>query len=161
MIEKYHEHPLNHIGQLSFLLLFIIVWVSDSFILYKSTFIAFYIPVWIRFGVLIFIILLVIYLFRAVIFAFSNEDYSKQIISSGPFRYIRHPMYLTCILFYFSLWFSTISLYSLLVLIVIVLFYNYISNYEEQFLLNKYGKSYSDYIKKTGRWIPKKKINTT
>lgn len=159
MKENHHEHPLNHFGQLLFLVLFIIIWISDSFIFHKLTLLSSYVPFWTRIVLFIIDILLVVYLFKAVIFAFSNENSSSQIITNGPFKYIRHPMYLACILFYCGLWFLTLSLYSLFVLIGIFVFYNSLGKYEEIFLLDKYGKPYLDYIKSTGRWIPKVKTD--
>ncbi|GAI19849.1 unnamed protein product, partial [marine sediment metagenome] len=42
------EHPLGDIGQLVLLCLFLIIWIIDSFIMEKSTFLSDYVPLSIR-----------------------------------------------------------------------------------------------------------------
>ena len=50
---------------------------------------------------------------------------------------------------------STASLFSLSLLVVIFVFYNYIASYEEKLLDQRFGEPYKVYKKKTGKWVPR------
>jgi protein-S-isoprenylcysteine O-methyltransferase Ste14 len=39
--------------------------------------------------------------------------------------------------------------------VIIFLFHDFIANYEEEFLLEKYGMEYETYKKRTAKWMPK------
>jgi protein-S-isoprenylcysteine O-methyltransferase Ste14 len=66
-------------------------------------------------------------------------------------------LYLAAILFYLGLAISTASLFSLALLLIIFLFYNYIASYEERLMEIKFGEDYMTYKKTTGKWIPRKR----
>ena len=80
---------------------------------------------------------------------------AHQLIESGPYKYIRHPLYT----------FGTISFIggmlasaNLLILLGAVLGLGAIflrTPIEEQKLIEKFGSSYQEYIARTGRYIPK------
>ena len=76
-------------------------------------------------------------------------------MSTGAFKYVRHPLYLGCILFYLALALSTASLFSLVLWVAICIFYNYLASYEEKLLEAKFGESYIIYKEKTGKWMPR------
>jgi len=69
-------------------------------------------------------------------------------------RYVRHPLYLACILFYLAPAISTISLISLVLVAGIFIFYNFMAGYEERLLEALFGEEYSTYKKRTGKWAP-------
>ena len=46
------EHPLGDVGQLILFVVFVIIWVVDSFFLRKSTFLSVFVPIPIRIVVL-------------------------------------------------------------------------------------------------------------
>ena len=94
------------------------------------------------------------YLFKSGHVVVSGELRSTAVVSSGAFRYVRHPLYLGSILIYLGLTVSTVSLFSLALLVAIFLFYNYIAGYEEKLLEIKLGDAYIEYEKKTGKWAP-------
>jgi protein-S-isoprenylcysteine O-methyltransferase Ste14 len=77
------------------------------------------------------------------------------VVSTGAFRYVRHPLYLAAILFYLGLAVSTASLFSLALLVVIFLFHNYIAGYEERLMEMKLGEEYVSYKNRTGKWLPR------
>ncbi len=78
-----------------------------------------------------------------------------HVVQTGAFRYVRHPLYLASILFYLGLLLMTASLASALLWIVAVVFYNYISTYEEKLLLRRFGNEYERYMARTGKWLPR------
>ena len=84
----------------------------------------------------------------------SGDQRATEVVATGAFRYVRHPLYLGSILIYFGMTVSTASLFCLALLVVIALFYNYIAGYEEKMLEAKLGQDYIAYKKKTGKWIP-------
>lgn len=150
-----HEHPFNHSGQLILFVVFILTWVLDSFFFHYSTMYAKYIPIWSQMIIFVTTFLVVFFLFRSVLIAFTERKQSNALIISGIFRYLRHPMYFACIIFYVGLSFGTMSLLSLFLVIPIFIFYNWIAAYEENYLTEKYGEEYTTYKNNTYRWRPK------
>ena len=77
-------------------------------------------------------------------------------VSSGPYHWIRHPIYTAYLLNYagggllagnWVLAFVPTILYSLLVVIRL--------KHEEQVLINQFGDTYCDYMQRTGRLLPR------
>lgn len=154
MKAKNGEHPLGDAAQLILFGLFLVVWILDSFILHRSTFLAETTPLVLRLIILGLAVLSAVYLFKSGHVVVSGEPRPTTVVSSGAFRYVRHPLYLGSILVYLGLTVSTASLFCLALLVVIVLFYNYIAGYEEKYLEVKMGAAYVAYQKNTGKWIP-------
>jgi len=135
--------------------LFLIVWILDSFILHYSTFLADLIPLFIRLIFLGASLGTAVYLFKSGHAVVSGERRPTSVVSSGAFRYVRHPLYLGSILIYSGMTVSTASLFCLALLMAIIVFYNYIAGYEEKLLEVKLGQEYIAYQKMTGKWIPR------
>jgi protein-S-isoprenylcysteine O-methyltransferase Ste14 len=154
MRERNGEHPLGDAGQLILFGLFLVIWILDSFILQRSTFLAHDIPLVIRLVFLGVALFAAVYLLKSGHVVVSGEQRPTTVVSCGAFRYVRHPLYLGGILIYLGLTVSTASLFCLALLVVIALFYNYIAGYEETLLEIKLGQAYIAYQKKTGKWIP-------
>jgi protein-S-isoprenylcysteine O-methyltransferase Ste14 len=154
MKEKKGEHPLGDAGQLILFGLFLVVWILDSFILRRSTFLASTLPLAIRLIILGVALVTAFYLFKSGHVVVTGDQRPTEVVSSGAFRYVRHPLYLGSILVYLGLTVSTASLFCLGLLVVIILFYNYIAGYEEKLLEVKLGKTYVAYQKNTGKWLP-------
>ena len=148
------EHPFGDAGQIILFALFLIVWILDSFILHQSTFLAQHIPLGIRLIILVLALVAAVYLINSGHRVVSGDQRPEEIISSGAFRYVRHPLYLGTMLAYLGLTVSTASLFCLALLVFIVLFYHYIAGYEEKLLEIKFGESYIAYQKQTGKWVP-------
>ena len=155
MKEKNGEHPLGDAGQLIFLAFFLVVWVGDSFFLRKSTFLADSIPLYIRLAILVLLLMTSTFIVRSGHEVVSHEHPPTDVVSTGAFRYVRHPLYLGCILFYLGLAISTVSLFSFALLVLIFVFYNYIAGYEEELLVQRFGDRYSNYKKSAGKWVPR------
>ena len=155
MKEKNGEHPFGDAGQLIFLAFFLVVWVGDSFFLRKSTFLADSVPLYIRLVILVLSLMTAAFLFMSGHVVVSHEHRPTDVVSTGAFRYVRHPLYLGCILFYLGLTVSTVSLFSLALLVLIFVFYNYIAGYEEKLLVQRLGERYTNYKRSTGKWVPR------
>jgi protein-S-isoprenylcysteine O-methyltransferase Ste14 len=155
MKEKNGEHPFGDAGQLVLLGLFLVVWIADSFFLGKSTFLSNYVPLYIRLVILGLALITAACLFMSGHVVVSHEQCPTGVVSTGVFGYVRHPLYLGSILFYIGLAVSTASLFSLSLLVVIFVFYNYIASYEEKLLDQRFGEPYTVYKKKTGKWVPR------
>ncbi|KPJ61695.1 MAG: hypothetical protein AMJ46_00085 [Latescibacteria bacterium DG_63] len=152
---KNGEHPLGDTGQLVLLGLFLIVWAADSFLLRKSTFLSGYIPPYIRLVILILALITATYLFLRGHIVVEHEKRPAGVMTTGAFRYVRHPLYLASILFYLGLTLSTVSLFSVALLVVVFIFYDYIATYEEKQMEIKFGETYRNYMRETGKWVPR------
>jgi len=155
MKEKDGEHPFSDAGQLISFALFLVVWVADSFFLRISTFLSNYVPLYIRLAILGLTLVAAIYLFRAGHVVVSHEQRPESVVSTGAFRYVRHPLYLASILGYLGLSVATASLLSLGLLVGIFIFHNYIASYEEALLVDRFGDDYKRYKEVTGKWVPR------
>jgi protein-S-isoprenylcysteine O-methyltransferase Ste14 len=155
MEEKKGEHPFGDAGQLILLALFLIIWVGDSFFLRLSTFLSDYVPLYVRLVILGLALVTAVYLVMSGHFVVSHERRPTGVVSTGAFRYVRHPLYCGSILFYLGLAVSTASLFSLALLMVIFVFYNYIASYEEKWLDKRFGEGYRSYRIRTGKWVPR------
>ena len=158
MEHKNGEHPYGDLGQLILLGLFLVVWVGDSFILHYSTFLARYLPLSLRLLIMALALIPAFFLFKSghvVISHGSHGQLPQSLVETGAFGYVRHPLYLGCLLTYFGLAVATASLLSLALLAVIIPFYNFIATYEENLLEKMFGESYRTYKQKTGKWLPK------
>lgn len=154
MKEKNGEHPFGDAGQFILLALFLIVWISDSFFLRTSTFLSDVIPLYIRLVFLGLTLVTAAYLSMSGHGPVCREQRGTKVVSSGAFRYMRHPLYSACLLFYLGLAVSTASIFSLAFFVVIFVFYNYIASYEERLLDEKFGEEYREYKRRTGKWVP-------
>ncbi|MGD2096451.1 MAG: isoprenylcysteine carboxylmethyltransferase family protein [Desulfobacterales bacterium] len=155
MQAKKGEHPFGDAGQLILFGVFLVTWILDSFILRRSTFWATRIPLAIRLLFLATALVAAFWLFKSGHVAVIGEHRPAKILSSGAFGYLRHPLYLGSILVYLGLTVSTASLFCLALLVPIILFYNYIADYEEKLMAAKFGQAYLAYQNKTGRWLPR------
>jgi protein-S-isoprenylcysteine O-methyltransferase Ste14 len=154
MKEKNGEHPFGDTGQLILLGSFLVIWIGDSFFLRKSTFLSDYVPVAIRLVILALAVVAATGLFKSGHVVVSHDPRPADVVSTGAFRFVRHPLYLASNLVYLGLAVSTASLFSLGLLVLIFVFYNYIANYEERLLEARLGESYKEYKKSTGKWVP-------
>lgn len=148
------EHPRNHTYQMAVLLVFLIVWIVDSFFLHISTFLREDIPLWLNLGAAVITFIWGVFLIdRSHKALFKIE--STGLVSTGIFGRVRNPMYLGIIQIYKAAVIGTLSLLSLIPLFIVVLLYNKMASYEERRLEEKPGKEYSEYKRNVPKWIPK------
>jgi len=152
------EHPWGDAGQLVFLGLFLVVWVGDSFVLRRTTFLAGHVPLPVRLLVLVLALAAATLLVRSGHRAVDHARGGGGVVSDGAFRHVRHPLYLGSILFYLGLAVSTASLASLALTLVIFAFYDHIATYEERWLEERHGEAYRAYRSRTGKWWPRVRV---
>jgi protein-S-isoprenylcysteine O-methyltransferase Ste14 len=153
------EYVYGDIGQLIFLIIFLIVWIADSFLFRYSTFLNRYISNFIRVP----IALAIFFISGLLAIAGLNTVFGKKreephMITSGVFSFVRHPIYLALILFYLGFVLLSLSLLSILVWIIIIIFYYMISRYEEKLLMKAFGSAYCEYMRKVSMFLPLKKF---
>ena len=155
MKEKQGEHPFGDTGQIIAFIVFMIIWVSDSFFLNYSTALTAYIPLYAR-SIAAFVILVIsLWLLGGSHKAVAGDNRPERVMTKGVFGIIRHPLYMSALLFYLVLIVSTLSLISLAFWVIIFVFYNYIAGYEEKLMEMKFGEKYISYKRKTSRWLPR------
>ena len=83
-------------------------------------------------------------------------DPPKDLVASGPYRYIRNPIYVGVLSIFLGhfLWFGywALLIYAVFAFIGVHLF---VILYEEPTLKRKFGAVYEEYLKRVPRWIPK------
>lgn len=85
---------------------------------------------------------------------------SHSLITQGPYSWVRHPMYSVLMLNFIGLSLvSAIWLFILLAAISPILF-NRIAVIEEKMMLEQFGDDYSEYMKYTGRFLPRRLLKT-
>lgn len=150
------EHPLGDTIQLIAFIVFMIVWIADSFFLKYSIYLKDIIAPGMRWSIGVLNVvggfLLVRNGLREV---FGEIRKNPIIVESGPFKYSRHPVYFGVLLMYFGFVIATGSVISLILFLIIIAFYFYISRHEEKLLINKFGQAYEGYIQRVPMLIPR------
>jgi protein-S-isoprenylcysteine O-methyltransferase Ste14 len=80
------------------------------------------------------------------------------LVISGPFAYVRNPLYVGNILMYFGLGIMSMALFPYLQIVAITFFiiqYNFIVKEEEGFLEKKFGNNYHKYLQNVPRFFPR------
>ncbi|MFC1952063.1 methyltransferase family protein [Chloroflexota bacterium] len=149
------EHRTGDLGQLTILLLFMALWLSDMFLEY-SNFLNEYVPLAVRLSIGVLLLIVSGYMAKTGLsLVFGRNAQSHSVIRKGVFGLVRHPIYLSEIIFYLGLLALYISLAAVFTLVIAILFLHYISRYEEKLLLAKYGKEYEQYMKEVPMWFPR------
>jgi len=83
---------------------------------------------------------------------------SHKLITDGPYRYIRHPAYLSNLMEYFGIPLIANAYYTLMGVVLVYLPLNLIRlHLEEKELIKKFGKEYETYRKKVPAFLPIRK----
>ncbi|HBY56447.1 MAG TPA: hypothetical protein DEG96_01060 [Candidatus Atribacteria bacterium] len=154
------EYAFGDMGQLILLSIFLIVWITDSFVFKYSIFLNQYISNYIHIPIALIVLVtsgLLAIVGLNTVFGKTREE--PQVITNGIFSIVRHPIYLGSILLYLGLILLTLSLLSVLVWILIIVFYYAISQYEEKLLTQRFGVVYKDYKKKVPMLFRLKSLN--
>ena len=149
------EHAFSDMGQLIFLIIFLIVWIADSFVFKYSTFLTQYVSNYIRVP-----IALIILIMSGLLAGFGLNTVFKevreepQVITTGVFSIVRHPIYLGSILLYLGFILLSLSLLSVLIWFIVIIFYYMISRHEEKLLTQRFGSVYEEYKKRVPMLFP-------
>ena len=150
------EYRWGDLGQLILLVLFLGIWITDSFLFHYSTFLRDSIPDWIRIGLAGLVLITAWILARSgmrAVFGTSRE--TPGVIREGAFKFVRHPIYTGALLFYLGATLITLSIAAALFWLVILVFYILIARYEEKILTEEFGEDYSNYKSQVGMLFPK------
>jgi protein-S-isoprenylcysteine O-methyltransferase Ste14 len=79
---------------------------------------------------------------------------NKKLVTHGPFRYTRNPMYLGLVMmaFGFAFFFGTIPFYAVPLLLFLLCNFSFIP-FEEAKMQRQFGDQYTDYIRRVRRWV--------
>jgi len=149
------EHAFSDMGQLILLVVFLVVWIADSFVFKYSTFLTQYVSNYIRVPIALIVLVisgLLAWTGLKIVFRETREE--PQVITTGVFSIVRHPIYLSSILLYLGFILLSLSLFSVLVWFIIIIFYYQISRYEEKLLTQRFGSAYEEYKKKVPMLLP-------
>lgn len=83
----------------------------------------------------------------------AHSDEPRELITSGPFRYTRNPLYLGLIVIYVGLTAVLNSLWPLLPLVVLVWYFNRMARREEAYLEAEFGEEFTEYAENVRRWL--------
>ena len=150
------EHFFGDLGQLILLIIFLAVWITDSFFLKYSTFLSKYIPLYVQLPLAVIILIYAGYLAKTGLHIVFGEVREKPlVIREKVFCVIRHPIYLGAILTYLGMIILAVSIAAIVVWIIIIVFYYFLSRHEEKLLLEKFGKEYEEYMEEVPMLIPR------
>lgn len=85
--------------------------------------------------------------------AFPTPKNNSELITSGLYRYVRHPIYTGILLIVFGYSIYSASVSRLIISLLLLILFYFKTNYEEQKLSQKYPE-YLAYKARTGRFIP-------
>ncbi len=154
------EHALTDVGQLVLAVLFLGLWIADSFFLKLTVFPNAYVPLAVRIAVGLALVGLSWYLARASHrMVFGEKQADPHVIRDGVFAIVRHPMYLSEILLYLGLLLISVSLMAGAVWLATIGFLHFIAHQEEKLLLARFGDEYTSYVRDVPMWVPRIRRN--
>jgi protein-S-isoprenylcysteine O-methyltransferase Ste14 len=86
---------------------------------------------------------------------------SHELVTHGPYRWIRHPLYTTASIGIFALGLVAANWFMLLMILLIMLMLPALAAKEEAQLVEKFGNAYREYMQRTGRFLPRLKVAQT
>jgi len=106
--------------------------------------------IWFYLGLVVFLSGLIILTIATLNFATAPQD---KPITSGLYRFSRHPMYLAMLLIYTGTSLASASWLFFLLTITTAVVIRPEMTLEESYCLEKYGDAYREYMNRTPRWI--------
>jgi protein-S-isoprenylcysteine O-methyltransferase Ste14 len=154
------EHTFGDAGQIIFALLFLGIWITDSFFLKYTTQLNDIVPALVRKPIGILLLCLSAYCaWSGLRIVFGEVRETPTVIRKGVFGVVRHPIYLSEVLLYLGLFMLTMSLAAGAILLGAAAFLHYLSRYEERLLLKRFGDDYRSYMREVGMWVPRLRMN--
>jgi protein-S-isoprenylcysteine O-methyltransferase Ste14 len=150
------EHKLGDAVQIVILVLFLSVWILDNFFFKFTAFLNNYIPLAVQISLGVIFLALALYIARSGMnIVFSEVRETPGVIRKGAFKFVRHPIYLSEILFYLGLLMFRTSLAAAFIWILAIVFFVFIAKYEEKLLLARFGEDYRAYMRDVGMYFPR------
>lgn len=84
-----------------------------------------------------------------------DQREKNPLVTEGPFRFIRHPIYTFQIVMLVGVLFLLPTLLSFFAMAIHLACVSIKAGDEEAYLLGVHGKGYSDYLSRTGRFLPR------
>ena len=106
--------------------------------------------IWFYVGILIF---LFGFIFNLFILTTLRNAKSDKPFTKGPYKYSRHPGYFSLFMIMISISIMSLSWIFLILTIICIIHLIIVAPVEEQYCVEKYGRIYKEYIKRTPRWI--------
>ena len=150
------EHSIGDAGQLIIAVLFLVIWILDSFFLKYTTFLNDYIPLAVQITLGVIVLIFAVYMARAGMnIVFNEVRETPGVIRKGLFGVVRHPIYISEMLLYLGFLFIRTSLSAAAIWIIAIGFLHYLSRFEEKLLLARFGGDYRQYMKDVPMYFPK------
>lgn len=77
-----------------------------------------------------------------------------NLVKEGVYKYIRHPMYSSLLFLALGAFFKGISVYSIILVVIAILFLILTAKTEEKENISFFGPAYTDYMKETKMFVP-------
>jgi len=77
-----------------------------------------------------------------------------QLITTGPYERVRHPMYTVLILFFFGMSLVSANMIVILFAVLLMIGFPFWVRIEEEKMIEVFGEEYIQYMKRTGRFLP-------
>jgi len=91
----------------------------------------------------------------------TRSDRLGPLVASGPFAYVRNPLYLGNILLWIGFSFAARLVWvAPIVALLLALEYHAIVRWEEQLLVSRVGEPYTRYMRDVARWVPQLGANS-
>ena len=145
--------------QLLLLVFFLICILCDIFILKINLQLNFMIKWYYRLVIAIPIFFLSILIAKQSMYVIYYEIRTPPVVVDwGPFRFSRHPMYLSALLLYLALLILSSSILGLFLYGIVVFFYAYLARFEEKYLIHQFQEEYLAYQNKVFKWFDFRRI---
>lgn len=124
-------------------------------------------PTWLRWlgaGLGLAMVPLLYWLFRSLGKNVSETVLTKEsheLVTHGPYRWIRHPLYTVASLGIFALSLVAANWFMLLMILLIMMMLPALAAKEEAQLIEKFGNAYREYMQRTGRFLPRLNVAQT
>ncbi len=88
-------------------------------------------------------------------YVYGKPPNQRPLLRTGPYRYVKHPVYLSFMLFGIGTVLVSLNFLMLITLSYLVFMAYAYQAEEEKELPQKYGAEYEEYVKSTGGFIPR------